>query len=164
MFIDSYVSGRRFGGYQYKNYSIKVESHGGKSVRVILRNEDGTSMLGSLDIDSTVARWLATTMLQAADDRFGLISNSNLKVRDNTALTKETVAFNNLLISDIEELSLSQSTIKRLKGAGITRVIDLISIKEDELMDIPKLAASAIKEIKNTLEGVNLSLGFEFTE
>ncbi len=164
MFIDSYVNGRRYGGYQFHNYSVKVLSNNGKSVRVVFRNEDGSSEHGSFEVDSTVARWLATTMLQAADDCFGLVSNSKLQVRDNVALTKEAVAFNNLLISDISQLELSRSTALRLKAAGIARVIDLAMKTEDELLDIPKLAASAVKEIKAKLQDVGLSLDFKFTQ
>lgn len=165
MYLDAYVSGRRYGGYQFGEYRIKVKSRKMHAAVLVtfLKTEDNSEH-GSFEIDPIVDRRLGAKLLQAADGCFAIGEDVSLKVRQNIALTKKSVAFNNLMIGDISELNLSRSTVEKLKKSGIIRVIDLLMKTEDELLDVPKLSAAAVKEIKATLKEANLSLGFKFRE
>lgn len=159
MWIDAYVSGRRYGGYPKEDFKVKVTRENG-DVSVTFEDLSGSTE-GSFRVTSSVARVLAHALIEASDGHYDEDFKA-IAVRNNVALTEQAIAFNDKILEPIDSLWLSKDTCTILKKAKIERVIDLVTMTEDELLEVPKLSAKGVKEIKEKLDGENLPLGFRF--
>jgi DNA-directed RNA polymerase subunit alpha len=63
-----------------------------------------------------------------------------------------------LMEMSIEELDFSVRSYNSLKRAGISTVGELINKSEEEMMTIRNLGRKSLKEVKDKLEELNLSL------
>lgn len=133
-----------------------------KTVNVNFERDNGNTK-GSFHISTSVARALAHSLIEASYGHYDENSKT-ITVRNNVALTEQAIAFNNTILHPIEDLLLSNETITALKKANIERLIDLITKTENELLEVPKLSAKGVKEIKVALERRDLSLDFQFDE
>lgn len=68
------------------------------------------------------------------------------------------------LLKPIDELELSVRAHNCLVSAGKKRVIDLINIPEDEMLQIKNLGRKSLTEIKESLKAFGLSLGMNIDE
>jgi len=159
MWIDAYVGGRRYGGYPEDDFKVKVTREG-RDVSVIFEDLNGSTE-GSFRVTSSVARVLAHALIEASDGHYDDDPKA-ITVRNNVALTEQAIAFNDKILEPIDSLWLSKDTGAILKKAKVERIIDLVTKTEDELLEVPKLSANGVKEIKEKLEGENLALGFRF--
>ncbi len=69
-----------------------------------------------------------------------------------------------LLSKPIEELELSVRAHNCLINAGIKRVIDLVRIKEDDLLKIKNFGRKSLNEVKDSVRAFGLSFGMEIDE
>ena len=69
-----------------------------------------------------------------------------------------------LLSKPIEELELSVRAHNCLINAGINRVIDLVRIKEDDLLKIKNFGRKSLNEVKDSVKAFGLSFGMDITD
>lgn len=69
-----------------------------------------------------------------------------------------------LLSKPIEELELSVRAHNCLINAGIKRVIDLVRIKEDDLLKIKNFGRKSLNEVKDSVRAFGLFFGMEIDE
>ena len=67
---------------------------------------------------------------------------------------------NRVLEMPIEELDLSVRAYNCLRRAGVDTVQDLASLKEEDIIKVKNLGKKSMKEIKQKLDALGLSLGF----
>ncbi len=69
-----------------------------------------------------------------------------------------------LLLKPIEELELSVRAHNCLKNAGINRIIDLVTIPEDDLLKIKNFGRKSLNEVKESVKVLGLSFGMHISE
>ncbi|HEX4069388.1 MAG TPA: DNA-directed RNA polymerase subunit alpha [Candidatus Babeliales bacterium] len=69
-----------------------------------------------------------------------------------------------LLLKPIEELELSVRAHNCLINAGITRVIDLVNVSEDDALKIKNFGRKSLNEVKESMKAFGLSFGMNINE
>jgi DNA-directed RNA polymerase subunit alpha len=69
-----------------------------------------------------------------------------------------------LLLKPIEQLELSVRAENCLKQHGVKRVLDLVNMPSDEVLKIKNFGRKSLTEVKEALEGHNLSFGMGIDE
>jgi DNA-directed RNA polymerase subunit alpha len=69
-----------------------------------------------------------------------------------------------LLLKPIEELELSVRAHNCLINAGITRVIDLVNVAEDDALRIKNFGRKSLNEVKESMKAFGLSFGMNINE
>lgn len=69
-----------------------------------------------------------------------------------------------LLLKPIDELELSVRAHNCLINAGILRVIDLVRLKEDDMLKIKNFGRKSLNEVKDSIKSFGLSFGMELNE
>lgn len=66
MYIDAYVGGRRYGGYDHDAFTVILTKESSQ-IEVKFQFEDSRQNSGSFRVGPGVARWLAWALLAAAE-------------------------------------------------------------------------------------------------
>lgn len=69
-----------------------------------------------------------------------------------------------ILLKPIDELELSVRALNCLLNAGITRVIDLVNLPEDEALRIKNFGRKSLTEVKDSMKAYSLSFGMNLNE
>jgi DNA-directed RNA polymerase subunit alpha len=69
-----------------------------------------------------------------------------------------------LLLKSIDELELTARSHNCLENHGIKRIIDLVNMAEDEVLNIKNFGRKSLTEVKDALKGLSLSLGMGVKE
>lgn len=69
-----------------------------------------------------------------------------------------------LLLKAVEELELSARAHNCLVSAGKKRIIDLVNLTEDELLKVKNFGRKSLREVKDALKSLDLSLGMNIKE
>lgn len=69
-----------------------------------------------------------------------------------------------LLLKPLEELELSVRAYNCLRNAGITRVIDLVNVPEEDALRIKNFGKKSLNEVKEIMEGFGLKFGMNINE
>jgi DNA-directed RNA polymerase subunit alpha len=69
-----------------------------------------------------------------------------------------------LLLKPIEQLELSVRAENCLKQHGVKRVLDLVNMPSDDVLKIKNFGRKSLTEVKEALEGHNLSFGMGIDE
>merc|ERR1712159_815208 len=89
--------------------------------------------------------------------KFSDNTEKNSNIRNN----KSTSEFNKNLFKRIDELELSVRSANCLANAGIKRIGDLVQKTEIEMLKTKNFGRKSLKEIKDVLSEMNLSLNME---
>lgn len=87
-----------------------------------------------------------------------IIELSEAKVDDDYMVERKTEETNRNLEKPIEDLDLSVRSYNCLKRAGINTLGELIEKSEEDMMRVRNLGKKSLKEVKQKLEEMNLSL------
>ncbi|MDD3128843.1 MAG: DNA-directed RNA polymerase subunit alpha [Candidatus Izemoplasmatales bacterium] len=87
-----------------------------------------------------------------------VIELSEAKVEDDYMVERKTEETNRNLEKPIEDLDLSVRSYNCLKRAGINTLGELIEKSEEDMMRVRNLGKKSLKEVKQKLEEMNLSL------
>jgi DNA-directed RNA polymerase subunit alpha len=87
-----------------------------------------------------------------------IIELSEAKVDDDYMVERKTEEINRNLEKPIEDLDLSVRSYNCLKRAGINTLGELIEKSEEDMMRVRNLGKKSLKEVKQKLEEMNLSL------
>ncbi|MDT8336409.1 MAG: DNA-directed RNA polymerase subunit alpha [Candidatus Izemoplasmatales bacterium] len=87
-----------------------------------------------------------------------VIELSEAKVDDDYMVERKTEETNRNLEKPIEDLDLSVRSYNCLKRAGINTLGELIEKSEEDMMRVRNLGKKSLKEVKQKLEEMNLSL------
>jgi DNA-directed RNA polymerase subunit alpha len=86
------------------------------------------------------------------------VESENITVNKVSNINKKT-AGNEVFDQSINIMNLSTRTFNSLKNAGIKTIGNLIQTSEEDILSFNNLGKHSLEEIKNKLEGLNLTLG-----
>ena len=69
-----------------------------------------------------------------------------------------------LLIKPIEELELSVRAHNCLVNAGVKRIVDLVNLSEDDILNIKNFGRKSLGEVKDSMKAFGLSFGVDIKE
>jgi DNA-directed RNA polymerase subunit alpha len=69
-----------------------------------------------------------------------------------------------LLIKPIEELELSVRAHNCLVNAGVKRIVDLVNLSEDDILNIKNFGRKSLGEVKDSMKAFGLSFGMDIKE
>jgi DNA-directed RNA polymerase subunit alpha len=106
--------------------------------------------------------------LSAAEIPFNQISPSIIEEHTKETVRSQSVGLNGispeLLLRPIDELELSVRAHNCLITAGIKRIIDLVSITEEETLKIKNFGRKSLAEVKESMSAFGLSFGMKIKE
>lgn len=69
-----------------------------------------------------------------------------------------------LLLKPIEELELSVRAHNCLVNAGVKRIVDLVNLSEDDILNIKNFGRKSLGEVKDSMKAFGLSFGMDIKE
>ncbi len=69
-----------------------------------------------------------------------------------------------LLLKPIEELELSVRAHNCLVNAGITRIVDMVNLSEDDILNIKNFGRKSLGEVKDSMKAFGLSFNMDIQE
>lgn len=116
----------------------------------------------------SVIRTQLEHFLGAIEVPFNEISTSPVEPTEKRVVTVDLPKLKgipvDLLLKPIDELELSVRAHNCLISAGITRVIDLVRLKEDDMLKIKNFGRKSLGEVKDSIKAFGLSFGMDLNE
>jgi len=101
---------------------------------------------------------IGTAAKMLVDHLQTIIDLSEAKLEEDFMIERKTEEINRNLEKPIEDLDLSVRSYNCLKRAGINTLGELIEKSEEDMMRVRNLGKKSLKEVKQKLEEMNLSL------
>lgn len=124
--------------------------------------------INALHYSVSVLRTQLEHFLAKPEILFNEISRVPVEVQEEKSISLDKVGIKGipveLLLKPIEELELSVRAHNCLVNAGVKRIVDLVDLTEDEILNIKNFGRKSLGEVKDSMKAFGLSFGMDIKE